>query len=554
MIEYRDYSIELGRWGSIPSQLLPLWAIKNGFSLDSVVKLYSVSFILLYYVFFLIVTVVLKNNKAGIALMLALCIGFRHAFYYSTAELYQGMALAFVLWALNDPEKEYNSTFKKWVGIILSLALIYIISYYHQLALFVVLFILIMLVLEWKSPAKMSLIIALSLAVFWFFIRFFILTDTNYERQKMLDFKTFSEQLPNIFELPSTLYFEQFVKDNFLSFSIIMAVVFFLFIKSKKWLLMSFFISFTLGYLLLILITYYRGESPVMYENYFVLIGCFFAVSLPFLLKSESKKYLTLIVIVPILLINSIGIFNGHYTMTKRIEYLERLIKQGRTFEKQKFLVDHRNFAWQFGWIKWAVPFETVLLSSLSSPDSSVTIFIPENMNQFDSLIDKENIFLGPDWAITWFGSQNLNKNYFHLPSSGYEKLSTYQNDSAFNEADFDKENMTLIPEKQLYYSDDDSFIVAEVNIINESGKKLPSILSGAKGVYLSYHIYDNKNNLILWDGIRTPLEVDIEKNYLQGLFVELPLRSGEYFVEVDFLTENVRWWGINSRFKLAVD
>lgn len=554
MIEYGDFSIELSRWGSAPSQLLPLWAIKNGYSLDTVVKLYSVSFILLYYLFFLCITVLLKNNNAGIALMLALCLGFRHAFYYASAELYQGMALAFVLWAILDREKEYSTVLKKWMNVIVSLILIFIISFYHQLAFFAVFFILIFLIIDKKRWTDKYLIVPLALSILWFFIRVFILTETNYEKGKIPGIDVFLTQIPNIFELPSWLYFKQFISDNSFSFTLTSSIAVLLFVKTKKWLLLVFFILYSIAYLVLILITYYQGESPLMYENYYVLPGCFFAVALIFLFKDLNKNYITLIALIILITVNCIGIYRGHYTLTKRVDYLTRLIKHGRTSEKRKFLVDHKNFPWHYTWVKWAVPFETAILSSLKSPDSTVTVYIPDHINQLDSLIHKENIFLGPDWALTWFGSNNLNKNYFKLPSSGYEKLNSFQGDTLFNESQFDSSNVMLMPEQDSYRADADSFMVVPINIINNSGLKIHSIADFPKAVFISYHILDKGGNMLLWDGRRTAFEVDIKEEYVQGVLVELPREKGDYFLEIDIVSEGIRWWNLNKRVALKIE
>src|ERR1700722_16767096 len=76
IINTKSY-LNYGRWGAAFAQFLPLSALKNHCSLQTFLQLYSVSFILIYYLIFLICTVVLRNNKAGLILMLSMCLGFR---------------------------------------------------------------------------------------------------------------------------------------------------------------------------------------------------------------------------------------------------------------------------------------------------------------------------------------------------------------------------------------------------------------------------------------------------------------------------------------------
>lgn len=91
IIQSKTYDIELGRWGDVLSQLLPVMALKNHCSLETFLRLYSISFIIIYYIIFLLCTLVFKNQKAGLALMLALCLGFRWVFYYAVTEIHMAV-------------------------------------------------------------------------------------------------------------------------------------------------------------------------------------------------------------------------------------------------------------------------------------------------------------------------------------------------------------------------------------------------------------------------------------------------------------------------------
>ncbi|MDF2437830.1 MAG: hypothetical protein K0Q95_2206 [Bacteroidota bacterium] len=552
MIDQRDYSIALGRWGSVFSQVLPLAALKNGCDLSTFLHLFSIAPIINYLIIFLLL-ILLKNYRAAIALMLALCLAFRHAFYYTTAELYLGIALSVLLWALIAEPKENSTKSKRILRFVFSLLLIYIMSYLHQLTLFTIAFVLATELIGRKRFKDRYLWIISGITITWFLIRIYILTDTAYENEKIPTMDVFLEQLPNIRYLPSTVYFKLFAKQHFWSmFLVFMAAWYYLF-RSRNWLYFLFLPAFSLGFLVLILITYYKGESPLMYENYYTVLGFFAAVAFIFSCDGFLPKSVELSVVVILLIVNCVGIYNAHDILTKRTNYLGRLISYGRKQEHKKFLVSTTNFPWQTSWVEWAVPFETTLFSGLAGPDSVVTVYVTDDINKHDSLINKENIFLGPKWAITWFGSQNLNHDYFHLPSSGYEKLNSYQSDTAFHEEVFGKDNIRLTAVKDKFYSDSDSFVVVPLRIENLSGKKLASIPSGDHPVLLSYHVYNNKGEKLIADGVRTPLEVDIKESYLQGLTVILPKERGEYSVEVDIVSENKRWWGINSKFSLIV-
>jgi hypothetical protein len=553
MIDQKDFSIALGRWGSVFSQALPLMAFKNGCALSTFLHLFSVAPIINYILIFLIITFGLKNYKASLALMLSLCLAFRHAFYYTTAELYLGIALSVLLWAIISIDTKSGSKFRQYSRLFFVLALIYIMSYLHQLTLFTILFVIITELVGKKRFKERDLWIVLGATIIWYLIRIYVLTDTNYEKEKIPSISVFIEQLPNLRYLPSTIYFKHFAPYQLWPMFLLFAASWYYLFRKKNWLYFLFLPAYSIAFLILILITYYKGESPLMYENYYTVLGFFAAVAFIFSAEGFFNKGSELLVIFLLLVVNCKGIYNAHEILTKRVEYLGRLVDYGRKQENRKFLISDRNFPWQYGWVDWAVPFETTLYSGIADPDSVVTFFVTEDMNKYDSLIHKENVFLGPRWEVSWFGSQNIYRNYFHFPSSGYDKLNTPQDDTAFHEEQFNSENVMIQPEQDIFYSGADSFVVVPIRIINTSGKKLASLPAGATPTFLSYHVYDQKGNQIIADGTRTPLEVDIKGTYRQGLNIKFPKEHGDYTIEVDLVTENKRWWGINSKFVLVV-
>jgi hypothetical protein len=553
MIDQKDFSIALGRWGSVFSQILPLLALKSHCSLITFLRLFSIAPIINYFIIFLVITLGLKNYRAAVVLMLSLCLAFRHAFYYTTAELYLGIALSVLIWALIAPENGYSSKRNKNIATIATLLLVYVCSYLHQLTLFTIVFVIAAEMLGSKRLKDKQLWLLLGITVVWYLIRIYLLTSSDYEKEKMPSAAVFIEQIPNLRYLPSTIYFKHFAFKQMWPLFLAFCIGWIYLLKIKNWLYFIFLPVYSIGFLILILITYYKGESPLMYENYYTLFGLFAGLPLVYVLFENFTLSRSIIISAIFIAVSTIGIYKAHAILTKRVEYLDRLVSYGKTRPGKKFMISTRNFPWQVGWVHWAVPFETALYSALEGPDNARTFFVAEDMNEYNDLINKENIFLGPSWAVTWFGSDKLNPDYFHFPSTGYEKLSTEQTDTTFHEQEFNKNNILINPVKDIYYSDPDSFVVVPIKITNLLGKKLCSTAAGEHPTYLSYHVYDQDRKLIRADGKRTPLEVDILNEYVQGLEVILPEKKGDYTIVVDLVTENVRWWEINSKFVLVV-
>ncbi len=68
--------------------------------------------------------------------------------------------------------------------------------------------------------------------------------------------------------------------------------------------------------------------------------------------------------------------------------------------------------------------------------------------------------------------------------------------------------------------------------------------------VYLSYHVVDANKNMVLHDGVRTPLPHDIAPGVTVplNLILQAPLQKGKYIIQADMLHELVTWYGAQSQ------
>ena len=133
------------------------------------------------------------------------------------------------------------------------------------------------------------------------------MTGDSYEAQKKPGVDVFFQELPNFFNLPSYLYFVNHLKEEFIVPMVLGIVACFSLVAKRKYLMLILFISSFLGYFVLIIITYYKGESPNMYQLYYVMFGLFlvntnslivfFLESVPFILAStyllKNTKFIT---------------------------------------------------------------------------------------------------------------------------------------------------------------------------------------------------------------------------------------------------------------------
>ena len=119
------------------------------------------------------------------------------------------------------------------------------------------------------------------------------------------------------------------------------------------------------------------------------------------------------------------------------------------------------------------------------------------------------------------------------------------------------KNNYCILFEKH-YFLDPlppNQTVFRNIRIKNMGDNPLSS--SGKSPLYISYHLYDCNNNLIIRDGERTKLPIDIEPNRSMTipLKVKTPSEKGVYILHICFVEENVRWFDeIAMRIPLYID
>jgi hypothetical protein len=99
MLRDGDVQVQVQRFGAAVVQALPLWGSKLMLPLKDVLLLYSVSFTLLYLLFFTLTAVVFKDRLMSWAMLCLYLLMTVDGFYWCTSELQQGLGFMLVVWA-----------------------------------------------------------------------------------------------------------------------------------------------------------------------------------------------------------------------------------------------------------------------------------------------------------------------------------------------------------------------------------------------------------------------------------------------------------------------
>ncbi|MBK8710115.1 MAG: hypothetical protein IPN30_16755 [Flavobacteriales bacterium] len=549
MIDSGEPVSVLGRYGSWVAQLLPVVLMKAGASLTAVLRAYSISFILFHALVFYIILFRLKDRRAAIALPVVLTAAFHYMFYYGISELYQGLSLMVLLWALIrtafDP-----STRSPWRWMVLAFVVNVWISFYHQLLVLPLLFVLVFESIPnkaWKKRGTWFFGLAM---VAWYVVRIKGMSASSYEEARMPTVADMATHIMHLQELDSTIYLLM-VWTKFKALLLLIAVAGALAIHRRAWLQLAWCTVFSVAFLVLILIVDRDGMAPVIYENYYPVFGLVWAILFATIVES-LKGHLrqgALFVLAAVCGLGLLQIHRGHYRLTDRVEYVQRITAYKAEHGVRKSLVRFDNYPWRYGLVHWAVGMESALCSAVNGPEQAATIFVSDKTAMLDTVAQRTDQFLGPDWQPLWFGLQNLDLRYFDFPMDvGYAWA------NAMDLPDVPT-NVVLSGPAEPYRMVPDRFTVIPVTIHNPGPAVMPSCTPNDTPIELAYRLLRTDGSVYQESAIRTSLEVDVAPgtSYQQGLVVERPVDNGRYTV-LAWIVQDGMEIGPYVRFELEAD
>ncbi len=555
LIDAQWFNIEAGRFGVIVTQILPLLALKVGVSLENILRVYSISFVAVQFIIFLILYYRLQDYRAVLALLLSLCLAYRYQFYYSVSEIHQTIApLVLVFALLNSPLVSSSSNKDRWTFVALFVGVCLWLSNIHILSLVLLTFIVVYAVINKKELLSIPYFWA-SLVGGYSFYAYKILTveEGSYQASKMISADKIKTTITNLAEIPA---FQFFKEEFFRSYYILVFAAFLLaaiYVYKKNWLPIVYVLLSCVGFLILIISYNIVHDSPIVYQNYYACFGLLIAVPLAMELVKLFKVKIVFAIVALLLLFSTIKIIKCSLMYEMRMEYFTRIEQNVKDMPERKFMIHSSNINWNMIWTEWDMGFETMMHSAIASPDSAISFTIANKYSDYDSMMYKPNTLIGVLFSPYWFTSDNLPQRYFPLQNTPYRILNKIPADSNANEKikatdlelDFIASNKSGLP----YFS----YHIIPLIIRNKSNDTLYSRTNDADYIGLAYRLYDNQNKLL--DTRNTyPLEMDVYPHAEKQTGIELKhVKRGKYVLEVDFIYGHEKWLNRSKKYAFEV-
>lgn len=412
------------RYSTMVTQVVPVVVLWCKGSLHSVLFAYSVSLIALHLMVFAVIVLWVRDERAALAVPLALVTMVGGSFYFGVSEVQQGITAPLLVWALFRRALAAKRTGIACAWGAVAVAVVVWATFFHVVYALPVGYLLGLEMIArrgWLIWRHWVLLVSMLGAVV---LRRWLVGMSDYERERMVDGAEFMQFASDLSALPSAQYLLDALP-RFPAMLGLLGVCTVVALLRSRWLSLFWTVAWTALTVLLILITDRATYSPYMYENLYPLLGiawAVFAVDLKAGLERGRAAMSAALVVVMVL--GAWQVWRGRITYVDKAEYAERISADLRDQGIRKAVVSAHLIPWGYAQTHWTLPFETLLISSMAGPDSAVTVFAEEPMDKARPCMDDETRLLGPAWNICAFSIGQLDTTLYRLPSGPYRIVS----------------------------------------------------------------------------------------------------------------------------------
>ena len=551
IIDTRMPYAALGRVGSWLAGAVPAILVRLQAPLETVLRGYSVSIIGVHVLVFWLVAFRLRDVRGTIVLPIALISASHLMFYFGISELYQGLSVLTLVWALADRCWKAATARGAWRWGIAAFTANICAGFFHQLLVLPLLFVLVYEAIAHHRHQQVRFRWLACVLVAWYGLRSVLLPATEYEQGRMPSLADIAHYGLRLDELASTAHLLA-KGPKFVSMLLLVVTCAGVLLAQRRWFLLAWSACFSGVFLVLILITDRDGGSPFIYENYYPVLAWVWGAVLAdrwSAINGSLAGRLRWVLLSAILLLGGAQVWRGHYLLSAKVDYLERLTGQLCANGVRKGIVNDKSLPWTYMFGSWSMAFESALIRGLHGPAAAATLYCAAEDQELDSVLHRGNAFLGPTWSPTWFTSDHLNPVYFAFPDQGYAPANTSMPDSVLHALTPDVIHLSV--QDSTVRMVPDRYTLVHVRIANNSVLHLGSLSADGHPMRLRYRVFDEAGSLCVPQGNDSELEADIPsgRSYVQGLLVERPPQNGRFRVEVTLVSDFRGATGIGTSF-----
>lgn len=408
VINTEELAFQVQRFGAFVVQFPPWVLVKLNAPLDIVLKVYSLSFTIYPLLFALVIWKWLNSTRLALLVVLFFGLTQVHTFFWIQSELIQGCMYSILGIAIIKKQLK-----PEWWLLLIWQLIVLLIIYSHPLSVVLFSFLWAWYAYECRKSIDWKYYSLIATILIVLIYKFKIAELGSYDATAVGMFAGFEERLPNIFSLPSTVFFFKRLLSTYYLLPIVLAVNLVFLIKQKAWWNITLMLSGVLAWLLLILTTYHYSTDQMYLESYYLPLGIF--IGLPFVDKifgtGKAWIWITCMIVVSCFRIGQIIDIKSIYS--DRLAWVkEQLAKAEKIPARRFYLLKSQTLPYQSN-LDWGVSYETILISSLKGPSHTHSIYIIPSEDKVDAIINRGGGISGP---IGFYPFNSLNSQYFIVP------------------------------------------------------------------------------------------------------------------------------------------
>ncbi len=366
------------RWLNYLWQWIPLISLKFNISLATFMKIMSVAPILFLYLVYLIITHFLKNALAGVYLVIIMVAMTRYKFYSAIPEVYLGMAfvglmVAFLTSRRIQVEGVSLQSQIGWGSLILGLSYLG-----HPLMFYPMVAVIGLDYLyrgNWKSVRHIILIV---IAALLFIVKYLNGASSSHEGPVINNFFT-SLSSGSFWDLYSLDIFWRYVETQWAFPLILVGLMLIPLLRSKKYLFVSGLVFASAVWVVFVahLGAYLEKPFLFMIEGYYLLLAPI--LFLPVLYLRFERRWVGNMaagLMLTLILFGTHRIYSVRPFFADRITDINQKLELGQQLGHRNIITIAGEQMWDKHWYLWAIPYESLMLSSLDDDDESSVLMI----------------------------------------------------------------------------------------------------------------------------------------------------------------------------------
>jgi hypothetical protein len=403
------------RFGAFIPQILPLSAIWLHASLKTVMIINSLSFVILFFTVYIIAFRLCRSSILFFIIPAYLIMLTNEEFYWPQSEYQQGM-IWLCLYAVLLFERKFETYPIRFFFLIHAL-LIFWIQTFHLLIFIPLCFLIIYFYSFYSLLFTKRFFIHISICTVSFIVRLIEGMNDSYESHKLNLGRSFAKHLPHFFSLGSVREFWHKLPFEYLGYAIVFIIAFSWLITSKKYLMAILLLCFSVFYWLLIIMT--CTEIGRFYTEYLMLPLGFIAI-LPVVVEviPRLQNVYIISIVLTFCIIRITIIYHTHIDYTKRLDIYQTYFNYINMNKLNGVFVDNQLIDQKKAIMTWGSGYESILISSLKSPDSCRVVQIDNDPNKYNYVLSCDTCL------VTIYGvwdKSQLPNEYFKLGGGKYD-------------------------------------------------------------------------------------------------------------------------------------